>query len=109
MAFYVGQRVQCVDASDGPQYTPRGYKALGGMDGLRQGAIYTVRSVGVWPNSPALLLWLSEIVRPLRGSMCVKYGEAGFDARRFRPITERKTSIEIFKAMLNPSKQEVST
>ncbi len=84
MAFYVGQKVVCVKADNevSPQY-------------LREGAVYTVSGF----NGPfGLVLAEVKIAKPW----------GGFRRERFRPITERKTSIEIFKAMLNPSKQEVS-
>lgn len=75
------------------------------MDGLSKGDIYTVRAAktSLWTGHE--ILFLNELARPF----CpLEEGEAGFDSRRFRPIVERKTSISIFKAMLNPSKTEVA-
>lgn len=91
MAFYVSQKVECVD--DGPS------KFTGIVAGdLKRGDVYTISAVGRHCSHP--VVWLVE-KDPGPGHYC-------FDARRFRPITERKTDISIFKAMLNPSKQEVS-
>lgn len=97
MAFYVGQKVEF--AYDGPSFSGRRATRL------KKGQIYTVAGyTGVGGVSydgevlPSGLL-LVEITPRSRG---------GFDPKRFRPITERKTDISIFKAMLNPSKTEVT-
>lgn len=104
MAFCVGQKVVCVDASPKrPDYYP-GFRLRGVMDGLQEGAIYTVSGFENHPLDGKLLLVLMEIKRPRRpGPFCLD----GYDARRFRPLVERKTSIEIFKRMLTPKKARV--
>lgn len=91
MAFYVGQKVVCVN--NGPLQNQWGqvYDA----PQLSQGAVYQI--VEVWPDGRLFLAETKAI-----------YGCEGFNEKRFRPITERKTSIGIFKAMLNPSKTEVT-
>lgn len=110
MTFYVGQKVVCLDAEPHLRYMPPGFNGIGDLDGLTEGAVYTVRRVGrrhpadPMPNS----LWLEELRRPLRVETCIMLGEAGFDPRRFRPVVERKTDISVFQAMLNPSSDRVS-
>lgn len=93
MAFYVGQKVVCVDATPRP-----GLRKV-----LKEGAIYTIsRLDGPLHEGDENGVDLVEV--PARGTNGY---QASYRAVRFRPITERKTSIEIFKAMLNPSKTEV--
>lgn len=60
-----------------------------------QGCIYTIRSIEHCRNGSDLLFFLlEEIVNPKGFSY-----EPSFAARGFRPL--RKTSIEVFTAMLN--------
>lgn len=92
MAFYVGQKVVCVDA---------GLSKITGKaaSNLREGSVYTV--IGAYTSklgNPGIIV--SEAAPNSETAR-------GFLTSRFRPIVERKTSIEIFKAMLNPSKTEV--
>lgn len=89
MAFYVGQKVVCVDAGIG--------KLSMRKANLEEGAVYTISKVIDWFGHVGLHL---VEAKPLPGY-------SGFAAERFRPIVERKTDISIFKAMLNHSKQEV--
>jgi hypothetical protein len=90
MAFYVGQRVVCVrDDND----------VFGREMIIKKGSIYTVASL-VTSNWGRDGVTLVEVSPPP--------GVVGWLNELFRPITERKTDISIFKAMLNPSKQEVS-
>lgn len=99
MAFYVGQKVVCVDARS------FGDCEWGETETPKQGAIYTVQSVHN-DNYGKPVLWLHELSRDAESQE--DHGHLiGYGVWRFRPITERKTSIEIFKAMLNPSKTEV--
>lgn len=93
MAFYVGQKVVCVEANPNPGM-------VWGADVPVEGAVYTVAGFSRSPYDNSETICLVEIKNsPRVGS--------GYHHRRFRPVTERKTSIEVFKAMLNPSKQEV--
>lgn len=87
-SFRVGQKVVCVDASDGALMSKRG-EATGH---LSDGNVYTVKSIRHEPDITFLRL---EGV------------ESGWDSTRFRPAVDRKTDISIFKAMLNPSRQTV--
>lgn len=84
MAFYVGQKVCCVDASPG----------LTSGEVLTLGKIYTVEGFSlVHPNE----IFIDD-----------RTGRSWLPSR-FRPVVERKTDISIFKAMLNPSEQSVET
>ena len=85
MTFRVGMKVVCVDASE--------YEGM-----LDQGAVYTITSIN-WP-------YLRVDCRTLSGR--TDEMARGYRHGRFRPLVERKTSIEIFTAMLNPSKRRVS-
>lgn len=86
--FRVGQRVICVNAENAPT--------------LEADRIYTiVRTLGAkYPSRLGTLEYgvtVAEAI-PLPGSI-------GFAACRFRPVVERKTSIEVFRALLTPAKQ----
>lgn len=90
MAFYVGQKVECIQDT-GDQHGREMF--------IRKGAIYTIASfvVSNWGTEGVTLL---EVAPPP--------GIVGWKPSLFRPIVERKTDISVFEAMLNPSKQEVS-
>jgi hypothetical protein len=81
MTFMVGQRVVCVDDSNGDIDSPLG----AGYDfGLRKGKVY-------------------EIVAFTRQENLVLSGvESGWLPIRFRPIVSRKTDISALKALLVP-------
>ncbi len=104
--FTVGQKVVCVDAK-----TNRGDQYL---SELKEGAVYLVRKVAVQeiPDvfEPELSVWLEGITREVFSSedLSIICDDFGFRPSRFRPIVERKTDISIFKAMLTPSKEQVS-
>ena len=93
--FYVGQKVVCVDDQNWRS---------GGADGPapRRGEIYTIAVIGELDNgSPAVGL---VEVTPINS----RSDRAWYFSKRFRPAVERKTSIEIFTRMLNPSKERVT-
>jgi len=83
MAFRVGQKVVCVDAS-----------GCASAD-LSEGTIYTVRQVQppIDNATPRVLLFGSRET-------------IGWYASRFRPLVERKTDISIFTRMLTPLVKE---
>lgn len=85
MTFRVGQRVVCVDASCRPGYDWKGRAP-------KEGSIYTVVGFSKPRIGDYDCIVLAEISHPW-----------GYRASRFRPIVERKTSIEVFQRMLNPS------
>lgn len=96
--FYVGQKVVCID--DNWAGYPIWVAHVPNRPIRRE--IYTVRSIYSYGGSSGLLL--EELKNPItewRHVTC----EGGFLVRRFRPAVERKTSIEIFTRMLNPSKE----
>ena len=96
ISFHVGQKVVCIDGQPSSELTKGGWCP-------RTGGIYTVRSVFAWNDARYLRL---EEYRHTGSEG--PWGENGWDASRFRPVAKRKTSIEIFKAMLTPSKERVS-
>jgi hypothetical protein len=105
MTFYVGQKVVCVDAA---------CTTVLGLQELIEGSTYTIRWVGHAPHkqlrngrfSTTVCVRLVEILR----DTCPTTGivDLPFNIQRFRPVVERKTSIEIFKRMLNPSDRKIN-
>lgn len=89
MSFRVGQKVECVDASTTPGYSPVP---------LTEGAIYTVRWVGDdrGPRGGGEHIRLAGVVR--RGR------DMPFIAYRFRPVADRPTDISIFTKMLTDTR-----
>jgi hypothetical protein len=100
--FQIGQKVVCVN--DGPPSrcgeVINGYTVINEMDGLKNGAVYTIRGFGICWDTQRPGLFLNEIVRPLDYDGT----ETPFDRRRFRPAVQRKTDISIFKEMLAPKR-----
>lgn len=100
MAFRVGQKVVCVSVG---QNVP-GRNTVAKY--LKQGAIYTIRELCDFPYEPDRDLGpgvrLEEVYRsPIDG----EWEDYPFSIYRFRPLTEKKTDISVFTAMLNTSKQ----
>jgi hypothetical protein len=98
MAFYVGQKVVCVD--DEVQEADLKQR-------IRRGEIYTVAKF--YPHgSPK-----GVTLRYRRGCPCVdlcgiiRTDDTPYAAARFRPVVERPTDISIFKAMLTPKTAEI--
>ena len=79
MTFHVGQKVVCVDPPDL-------------SDCLKRGQVYTCVAM------EDIFLGVDCCSEPDH--------HCGWFRDRFRPVVERKTSIEIFTAMLKPSKVE---
>ena len=79
MAFYVGQKVVCVDDSE--------IKSIG----LLAGTVCTVTRATTFLHLE--VVYIAEF----RTRFAV-----WFFARRFRPVVEKKTDISIFTALLNP-------
>lgn len=103
--FTVGQKVVCINSDLNYGFRKPGLKYSGELGGLCKGAVYTVREVFLCETHDYVLIRLKEI---RRGFSKRTGQEFGFDPLRFRPVTIRKTDISIFKAMLNPSKEQVS-
>lgn len=95
--WYVGMQVVCTDSDVHGKYTP--WPAVGDLDGLTVGVVYTIRKIGVYRGM--LGIWLSEIVR----TAWIEEGEPPFSVRRFRPVQHRKADISIFTAMLTGAKE----
>lgn len=90
--FYVGQRV-CAIVSDHP-FAP--------FPRIKRGDVLTIAEIFQSEDYGDDMLQFVEL----------KFGgdddlEPGFRANAFRPVVERKTSIETFTAMLNPSDKRV--
>lgn len=79
MAFSVGQKVVCIDATGqrAPSY-------------LTKDAAYTVRWYGQRETDAVPCIMLSEIRAPWNGHPSIEWA---FNATRFRPLTDTKSSI----------------
>lgn len=95
MTFRVGQKVVCVNAE------LRGWMLQHLSDGLVKGKIYTIRSFDRDFESKEWGVRLVEITADIHWAG----HEFGFYPDRFRPLVEKKTSIEIFQRMLLPTKE----
>lgn len=88
--FRVGQKVVCVDASSPPiRGTQRDLKRY-----LVKGGIYTIDALRLDPLTLLPAVHLEE----------APDFWWWFQAKRFRPIVERKTNISIFEAILKGAK-----
>lgn len=100
MSFHVGQKVVCIN--------DRGIENDLFERGPTKGEVYTIRNIRT-DKRGNVGFRLVEIVNqpnPRREPDETGDREAGFYARRFRPV--KTTSIEIFKAMLvNPPREVV--
>lgn len=88
--FQVGQKVECI----------RGdwHRRLSGEAQPVRGGVYTIRWVGMADNTVWLLF--HEIINPTPEPW---FAAIDCDTRpNFRPLIERKTSIEVFERMLPP-------
>jgi hypothetical protein len=87
--FHVGQQVVCIDAKP---------DRLIGAKPLTRGKVYTIRAIEQGPGwrHPGWGIHLEGI--------WIFYPDEGvewaFHPRRFRPVVQRPTNIEIFKQML---------
>lgn len=98
-----GTLVRCVD--DGPQ-SRKGFPPpeVLGLDGLRKGAVYTVRDLDAdtWSGEPVIRL--AEIRRPID----IDGKEAAFASVRFVPLDDSR--LDIFRSTLTdtPAKEPVA-
>lgn len=83
--FHVGQKVVCI--SNGPMASSFGGRSA---PTLEVGRIYTITGIVLEGDG----LFVSEAEPTTKGF--------AFNRERFRPVVERKTSIEIFTKLLNP-------
>jgi hypothetical protein len=99
--FHVGQKVVCVDAQPNP-------RALPTMDGLQEGQIYHIRWFGEMTHKTwgtFIGIRVQEIFRqPAWAGDTI---DLPYNARRFRPLVEKKTDISIFKKMERPKTKQL--
>jgi hypothetical protein len=81
--FRIGQKVVCINA--------RGFETY-----LTLRSIYTITSIC------GDFLRVDCAPSPIMGP-----ASCGYYFSRFRPLVERKTSIEVFRKMLHPSSEEI--
>lgn len=84
--FRAGQKVVCVNAGRHP-------RGAASAPNLVEGEIYEI--IETYINTGDVML---------RVSGC----STGWISERFRPVVERKTSIEIFRRMLTPQKESTN-
>ena len=103
MAFRIGQKVVCVDDVFASRHYP-GYEAW-----PTKNIVYTIRDIynEDFEDGWATALLLEEIINPFYDWLTLGNHEAGFSARRFRPVVEKKTDISIFTKMLDSVSREV--
>jgi hypothetical protein len=89
--FHVGQRIVCVDASINPKGYPQKL--------LTAGKIYEVRGIDQTPG------WKAPHWGVLLEGIWIAYpdgrSEWAMHPRRFRPIIERPTNIDVFEKLLD--------
>lgn len=92
MKFHVGQKVVCVDASR---------TWLGKRVPLRHNTIYTIGRVNSWTDPDGDYgVSVLEVAAPDDD-----YHLPEFKACRFRPVTDNRTDISVFTALLKPQRQ----
>lgn len=93
--FYVGQKVVCVNASCArqPWHRPK-LRYDGKLDGLTEGAVYTVAKCYRDPDDGAPSIILAEIRREAER---FTLHTPGYCIYRFRPLEEKPASIEVFR------------
>lgn len=99
--FYVGQKVVCVDDEFiDPSWEFVPYKPT-------KNKVYTVLKYALerFDTCTDFALWLVELPNP-HVDWVNGFREIGFWSARFRPLVEKKTSIELFQKMLLPNNLE---
>jgi len=92
MTFRVGQKVVCVDMKTKVSPVSTGWNHQ--CDLPKEGSIYEVRDVGLTPyGQPGIKLHGMVAVARYGGALKT---DTFYSAFRFRPVVERKTSIELF-------------
>lgn len=106
--FRVGQKVVCVDADLDTRSWHSDKPSLFGK--LEVGKVYTVARVyqtyGWYRDQKGVGVCL-ELVEVKKTPCPTAPHCNGYNAKRFRPVVERKTDISIFKAMLNTTPEQV--
>lgn len=105
MAFNIGQKVVCVDASIHPEHERPWLEYDRDLEGLTLGQIYTIRDIGfsVFDDHP--VVWLEEI-RRRKAHPHAGFKEAPYWIGRFRPLQERstETGMAILRKILKGAK-----
>lgn len=103
--FHVGQRVVCVNDRWDDR---RPLRTIAHEVIPTAGVVYTIREIGfLMPHYPdSVCVRLEEISNPLKEYVDGTF-ERAFGVYRFRPLRERKTSIECFRALLNTNETKV--
>lgn len=104
MNFRVGQKVVCVNDEWDARRDYISYPT--------DGQTYTVREVFrpcckmIQADHPVCVRLVEIRQEKLLCDFCSDVSEMEFDARRFRPLVERKTDISAFMEMLKPKHRE---
>lgn len=110
--FRTGQKVVCIDPTWGAPTGSELQKAR--CPNLpTKGAVYRIRSthfLQVYQGKPSQwFVRLYEVVNPTLPDGHGKDAEAIFDAKKYRPLDERKTDISVLKQLLVPKKRKLTT
>jgi hypothetical protein len=100
MTFHVGQKVVCVDDSMDERFV------LFRMYPVR-GNIYTIRDLPFITAVNTVGVLLEELRNPVASWLNAEDSEPSFRLDRFRPVTERETSIEFAHEILRSASQKV--
>ncbi|QIB36935.1 hypothetical protein G3A56_02100 [Rhizobium oryzihabitans] len=103
--FVVGQKVVCIGECFPTHHLYRG------LVPITKGTVLTVREITKAKRidgKEAVGLRFKEIINPSMVTLHHGIWEFDYSPRKFRPVIQRKTDISIFKAMLNPSKEQVT-
>lgn len=96
--FYVWQKVVRVGNGIGSKH--RIYAGRTRFSFPEIGEVGTIATINEWPTVTLITLIEHD------NSHLTEFGyEPGFNLTAFRPVVERKTSIEIFKRMLVPNER----
>lgn len=95
MAFFVGQKVVCVNADNTPGRVWNG-------DAPTKGCIYPIRFIGVSRLTPGPMFHLEEIERSETSRIEWGY-ETGYGAWRFRPL-EYQSIKDLIARVISPDK-----
>lgn len=94
MAFYVGQKVVCID-DDWSKSTLPNYERI---PKPCKGQVYTINEIV--EEEKTWLMFVEIDTEAVTGLV------TGFASYHFRPVVERKTDISVFEAMLKPARVE---
>jgi hypothetical protein len=99
MTFRIGQKVVCVGIEGTPRADWSEWPAYYKIVKPERGPVYTVRDSRIGANGRQHIR-LVEIVNPPAKFIDAPDQEPWWWAEGFRPVVERKTSIEIFTKLL---------